>query len=79
MVGGILTYATPPLLGHSDYPQTIVFKRTDGPGTAGIHAVITFEGPPEGSPSTVEALTHSETEWGTGLDTVKADPGYFPG
>ena len=79
MVGGILTYATPPLLGHSDYPQTIVFKRTDGPGTAGIHAVITFEGPPEGSPSTVEALTYSEAEWGTGLDTVKADPGYFPG
>lgn len=79
MLGGILTYSAPPLFGHSDYPQTVVFKRTVGPATGGIHGVITFEGPPEGSPGTVEALTHSETEWGTGLDTVRGDPGYFPG
>lgn len=79
MVAGILTYAAPPLFGHSDYPHTVVFKRTAGPATGGVHAVITFEGPPDGSPDTVEALTHSETEWGTGLDTVEGDPGYFPG
>ena len=58
MLGGILTYAAPPLFGRS-YPQTVVFKRTDGPATRGIHAVMTFEGPPEGSPATAEALTRS--------------------
>jgi hypothetical protein len=79
MVGGILTYAAPPLFGHNDYPHAVVFKRTDGPATGGINAVITFEGPPEGGPGTVEALTHSETEWGTRLDTNIGDPSYFPG
>ena len=79
MVGGILTYAASPLFGHSSCPQTVVFKATDGPATGGIHAVFTFEGPPEGSPGTVEALTHSEMEWGTGLGTIRGDPDYFPG
>ena len=78
MLGGILTYAAPPLFGRS-YPQTVVFKRTDGPATRGIHAVITFEGPPEGSPATAEALTRSETEWKSGRDVTKGDPAYFPG
>jgi len=78
MVGGILTYAAPALFGGS-YPQTVAFKRTNGPATGGIHAVITFEGPPEGSPSTVEALTRSRTEWEAGQDSTKGHPGNFPG
>jgi hypothetical protein len=78
MVSGILTYAAPALFGGR-YPQTVVFKRTNGPATGGIHAVITFEGPPEGSPSTVEALTRSTTEWQAGQDSTKGNPGNFPG
>jgi hypothetical protein len=78
MVGGILTYATAGLFGAS-YPQVVVFKRTNDRATGGIHAVITFEGPPEGSPSTVEALTRSETEWKAGQDPSEGDPDAFPG
>ncbi len=65
MVGGILTYAAPALFSAT-YPQTVVFKRTEGPVTGGLHAVMIFEGPPEGSPSAVEALTLTDTEWKNG-------------
>ena len=78
MVGGILTYAAPGLFGGS-HPQVVVFKRTEGTSTGGIHAVVTFEGPPEGSPSTIEALTRSESEWKAGQDSSKGEPGNFPG
>ena len=78
MVGDVLTYAAPGLFERS-HPQTVVFKRTDGAATRGVHAVITFEGPPEGSPSTVEALTRSEAEWQAGPHAAKGDPEDFPG
>ena len=78
MVGGVLTYAAPALFGGR-YPQTVVFKRTNGPATGGIHAVITFEGPPEGSPSTVEALTRSTTEWQAGQGLHQRQSRQLPG
>jgi hypothetical protein len=73
MVGGILAYAAPALFGGSQ-PQTVVFKRTSGPATGGVHAMVTFEGPPEASPSLIEALTRSEIEWKTGVKPRKAIP-----
>jgi len=80
MVGGILTYEAPALFGKSQ-PQTVVFRRTEGPATGGVHATITFEGPPESSPSTFEAVTRSEAEWAPGdrQPSIKGDPGRMPG
>ncbi len=78
MVGGILTYYARVLFGESQ-AQTVVFKRTSDPATRGIHARLTFDGPPEGSPDTVEAATYTEEEWRTGQTSTSGDRGGFPG
>ena len=80
MVGGILTYAAPDLFGgNHSCPQTVVFRRTEEPATAGIHAVITFDGPPETGPDVVHALTRTEAGWRAGQQPAPGRSGSFPG
>ena len=49
MLGGILTYYASDVFGRVIQPQTVVFRPV-GPDDGTVHAIITFDGPPEGSP-----------------------------
>jgi hypothetical protein len=71
MARGVLVYMAPALFGGTQ-PQTVIFYRTEGPATGGIHAIVTFEGPPEGAPSTWEALARTEQEWLTAAEPTEA-------
>lgn len=73
MMGGILVYEAPALFGGGQ-PQAVVFNQTKGPATAGIHAIMIFEGP-EGMPSTFQALMHTTAEWTAGQNST---PGKIP-
>jgi hypothetical protein len=78
MVRGVLVYTAPALFGGNQ-PQTVVFYRTDGPATGGIHALVTFEGPPEGAPSISEALLRTEQQWLRAAQPTEAPcPGHEP-
>ena len=80
MVDGILTYVASGLFGGGHLcPQTVVFRRTHDPATAGIHAFITFDGPPESGPSMVHALTRTGTEWRSGQRPAAGLSDDFPG
>jgi hypothetical protein len=71
MARGVLAYMAPALFGGTQ-PQTVIFYRTEGPATGGIHAIVTFEGPPEGAPSTSEALARTEQEWISAAEPTEA-------
>ena len=67
MMNGTLVYRANPLFGGPT-PQVVVFYRTDGHATRGIHAIMVFEGPPEGSPSMFKAMTRTVAEWIAGRE-----------
>ena len=80
MIDGLLTYSAPELFGRDHLcPQTVVFRRNVDQATAGIHAFITFDGPPETGPSIVNALTRTEADWRSGQRPASGHPGDFPG
>lgn len=74
MLNGVLAYVAPTLFGGPQ-SQVVVFYRTEGPATGGIHATIIFDGPPEGGPGIFGATTRTATEWTTGLeDRLRSRP-----